>query len=361
MIRCSITTALAGAFIAAAMAANAGSLELIRSYAVERDFVDDDGAVAGDLSGFACTALPARRCLAINDQNRSAQFAAVEDGRIIPGDMLPLIGAEPSAATRGTAPQVTTCPGGPKSFKDLDGEAVAYAAPHFYVVGSHGCGRNNDAFRLSGFILARIRVDAEARPVDPQGNLLQSAAAADAVETTYRLADLLKQAPALKDFFGQSLNQKNGLNIEGLAVAGDRLLAGLRGPAKDTAFILSASVADLFAPGQAPSTATPEVFPVALGANTGIRDLAPLGERLLVLAGPTQEQPEVPYGLFLFEPKPGARPLPVAPIPDVIEGGTRRKAEALTILDAQGDELRILVMFDGPKNGGPREYRVSLK
>ena len=37
------------------------------------------------------------------------------------------------------------------------------------------------------------------------------------------------------------------------------------------------------------------------------------------------------------------------------------KAESVTILDAQGDTLRILIMFNKPSNGEPREYRVSLK
>jgi hypothetical protein len=37
------------------------------------------------------------------------------------------------------------------------------------------------------------------------------------------------------------------------------------------------------------------------------------------------------------------------------------KAESVTVLDAHGDTLRVLIMFDGPPNGAPREYRITLK
>jgi hypothetical protein len=366
MIRSSMVVVLASACIAAATAAGAGSIEFVQTYSMQGDFVDDDGSAATDLSGLACTALPAHHCLAVNDENQTAQFASLEDGRIIPQLTIKLIGKNPSASTLGKAPEVTTCPAGDKKYKEFDGEAVAYAAPYFYVVGSHGCGRNNQAFRLSSFILARIRVDSQARPVDAQGNQLSAAAAGNAVETTYRISDLLQRASEVSAFFGKGLDEaSNGLNIEGLAVAGDKLFVGLRAPSLEgTAYILGASLADLFAAGTAPSVAVPEVIMVELGPKTakiGIRDLASFKDQFLILAGPAQEQGDVSYSLFIVEPRSGAKPTPVASIPDMIKDGKRMKAESVTILDAQGDTLRILIMFDGPSNGEPREYRISLK
>jgi len=138
MIPIRMVAALAGAWMVAASAADAGSLELVRSYTVQGNFVSDDGHIARDLSGFACMPQPARRCLAINDENRAAQFATLDDGRITPeSPSIKLIGDSFSAMTLGKEPDINTCPG-KKEFKDLDGEAVAYAAPYFYAVGSHG-------------------------------------------------------------------------------------------------------------------------------------------------------------------------------------------------------------------------------
>jgi hypothetical protein len=250
-------------------------------------------------------------------------------------------------------------------FKDFDGEAVAYAAPYFYVIGSHGCGRKHGAFHPSSFILARIRVDSQGRPVDAQGRQVSEAASGDAVETTYRISDLLQHPSAVSPFFGKRLEEVyNGLNIEGLAVVGDKLFVGLRAPSVEgKAYIVGASLIDLFAPGNAPAAGKPEVIAIQLGPKTsrmGIRDLAPYKDRLLVLAGPAQHQSDVSYSLFIVEPRRGVRPTPIAAIPDVIEDSKRLSAESLTILNAQDDELRILIMFDGPKNGEPREYRVSL-
>lgn len=357
-MRC-VGAALLGVLLCAG--AQAASVERVREYTVgPKNFLDDDDDTAVDISGFACTAVPARHCLAVNDENQTAQFARIEDGRIAPGDEIPLID-KPSPSTLGTAPSVA-CPKGEKKFKEFDGEAVAYAAPYFYVVGSHGCGRKHDVFRLSSFILARVRVNAEGQPVDAHGNILSAADAGRAVETTYRLADVLPRAGEAGAAFGKSLNGANGLNIEGLAVIEDRLLVGLRAPSLNgNAFIVEASIADLFAPGHGRSQSAPKVLPIDLGADTGIRDIARHGSELLVLSGPAQNQ-SGPYTLSLFEPKEGAkaRPIGAVEIPDVVIDGERPKAEGLTILDVQGKTLRVLIMFDLLPNGGPREYRVTL-
>lgn len=100
-----------------------------------------------------------------------------------------------------------------------------------------------------------------------------------------------------------------GTNIEGIAIIGDRLYAGLRTPTGSSeAFIVSAPVKDLFALGPDRLKAgVVESFTVDLGTNTGIRDLAALGNnRLLILAGPSVEQAGVEYRLWLLE-KPAGR------------------------------------------------------
>ena len=325
------------------------------------------GKSAKDLSGVAC--MPPRAdgsalCLFVNDENRYAQFGVLQNGEITPGELLPLIGEEPSEATLGTPPQ-TQCPVNNGEFAEFDGEGVAYAEPHFYVVGSHGCSRKGGEFRLSSFMVARIRVNAEGRPAGPDGKALAVRQWQDAVETTYRLSDYLAKADKAGAFFGKSLDEaENGLNIEGLAVDGDRLLVGLRAPAlSDAAYLVAADIADLFRSGKAPAKGKPEVIPLKLGKNVGIRDLSSLPDgRLLVLAGPAQGQP-LPYQLFLVEPgKKTGKPKLLAelePMESEDEDDTV-KAEAITVLSADSRELRVLILFDGIANGAPREMRVPL-
>jgi hypothetical protein len=109
---------------------------------------------------------------------------------------------------------------------------VAYAAPFFYIVGSHGCSRHSNKFRSSSFILARI----------PERQVASSAGTFNpsSVETSYRLSEVLAAAPQIRPYFTRDLMSANGLNVEGLAVAGGKLFAGLRAPTLDgRAFIVT--------------------------------------------------------------------------------------------------------------------------
>lgn len=316
-------------------------------YAVSPGFAGEDGDVAHDISGIACLvaagAAP-RRCMVVNDENQGAQLALIEGRKIVPGEVVELIGKKPSEKVRGSKPVVDSCPGGVGKFKEFDGEGVAYDSGFFYVVGSHGCSRRKERFRLSSFMLARIPVDA-------------TGAVTGAAETTYRLTAALRSTPALRDKFGRALKD-DGLNVEGLAVIGERLFAGLRAPArKEPAYLVATSVRDLFAPGSETSPATAEVIPLSLGDGVGIRDLTPLPDgRLLILAGPAQDQ-AVPYSLFAAEPRAGGAVKQIGVLKALPEADAGGKAEAVAILAPD----RVLVLFDGLPNGGPREYRVDLR
>ena len=324
------------------------------------------GKSAKDLSGVAC--MPPRGdgsqlCLFVNDESRHAQFGVLRKGTITTGELLPLIGEEPSDKTLGTPPE-TQCPVNEGEFAEFDGEGVAYAAPYFYIVGSHGCSRKGGEFRLSSFMLARIRVDAEGRPAGPDGKPLAQEDWQDAVETTYRLSDYLAKADKAGAFFGKSLDEtENGLNIEGLAVGGDRLYVGLRAPALEgAAYLVGADIADLFRAGNGPAKGKAELVPIKLGKSLGIRDLASLPDgRLLVLAGPAQDQ-NLPYQLFAVEVGKTAKPKLLAKLEPMEREDEDEpvKAEAMTVLSADAGELRVLVLFDGIENGAPREMRLRL-
>jgi hypothetical protein len=338
-------------------------LKPVRQIAIQKPLLTDDDEVAVDVSGIAClpTASGSRTCVVINDEDRSARFATVADGNLIGGDKIILIGSQTAKTTFGKAPAGLQCSGGAASFKDLDGEAATYAAPFVYIVGSHGCSRKKAKFRASAFIVARVRLDPSGKVVNPDGSA--PSAGSPAVETTYRLSEVLARGK-FGQFFGKDLSEAaKGLNVEGAAVIGTTLYAGLRSPSLGgEAGIAVVSIEALFASGDAAlSGAVPPMLSVPLGANLGIRDLAALSDgRLLLLSGPVQEQ-ALPYGLFLIDPQAPSQPVHLATFEDVMEEGKRVKAEALLLFAQDADALRIILMFDGAPNGGPREYRVPLK
>ncbi|WP_306225238.1 DUF3616 domain-containing protein [Bosea beijingensis] len=303
------------------------------------------GRPARDVSGLAC--MPAangvQRCLLINDEGSFAQFARIAENRITPDATLPIIGTEATPDTLGQPPQgICKMPG---RFAELDGEAVAYADGAFYVAGSHGCSRKKGEFRLSSFHLARIKVDAEGTTTGK-------------VELTYRLSDMLRRAGPAGAFFGRGLMDDNGLNIEGIAVTGDTLWAGLRAPSLgNRGFLVGASLKALFAPGHAQTTETPRIVELPAGSNRGIRDLAPLPDgRLLALLGPAQEQ-ALPYSLMLIDP---ARPDAATSLGD-LPARSGDKAESLTVLPPDDKGFAVLVGYDGPKNGHFESYRLPLE
>lgn len=302
------------------------------------------GKTAVDLSGLACmpSATGTLRCLVINDEGSFAQFAQIAENRITPGATVPLIGDKADSTTLGTPPSGICKEAG--AFAELDGEAVTFSAGAFYVAGSHGCSRQKGVFRLSAFHLARLKVDEAGSP-------------SGKVELTYRLSDMLRQAGEAAPYFGKALMDENGMNLEGVAVTGSILWAGLRAPSlAGKAFLVGAPVDALFAPGNAPATVVPTVIAIPADHDRGIRDLAALPDgRLLALVGPAAEQ-ALPYSLLLIDPvKPeGTKALGDLPAHSGL------KAEAVTILGQRGSRLDVIIGYDGAKNGAFERYRLPL-
>ncbi|HXO67394.1 MAG TPA: DUF3616 domain-containing protein, partial [Bradyrhizobium sp.] len=129
-------------------------------------------------------------------------------------------------------------------------------------------------------------------------------------------------------------------------------------------FLVAAGIKDLFEPGHDRSKAKP-IPPVriALG-GLGIRDLAVLpGKRLLVLAGAT-EGPEVAFRVFIADPDDGStRELGALPaVTGTVDNEqVTVKAEAITVLDIDADRIRAVVLFDALPNGAPHIAVIPLK
>lgn len=326
------------------------------------DMRDDEGKPAVDISGIACAPAAAdgtRRCLLVNDEDRSAQTANLDAaGRLVVGPKIPLLGRSAPTGTPGQA-QPVTCRSGAAPFRDLDGEGVAFAPPYFYVIGSHACSRNGKA-RDSIFLLARLRTDAKGQALDARGRPATGARKArDTVQLTYRLGAVLASAPRVGEWFGRDLDL-GGLNVEGVAVVDDMLYAGLRAPAIDgETFIVGTKVEALFDVRARPDQ-PPVVLTMRLGQNTGVRDLSSLPDgRLLVLYGSDQDQPDVPYGIATIDPKSGAM-LKLGELPPLAEGGRTGKAEAILPLGVEGNQLKVMIFYDSLPNGRPQRLSVPL-
>jgi len=333
--------------------------------------LDDEGDTATDISGIAC--MPPRGdkfvCMIINDEDRAAQLIELDHATVTVKRRIPLIGRQPSASTLGIEPGDANCSEGKAGFKELDGEAVAYAQPYFYILGSHGCTRHSRKFRVSPFITARVKVDGDGRVVDAAGAAVPDGSPPEAfAETTYRLADVLRGVAELKDFFAADLMEKNGLNAEGAVVVDGRLFVGLRAPVtkgvdgKATAYLVSVRLDHLFSKDASPPPADTKVIPLAFGENAGVRDMARLDDkRLLVLTGPAQEQTDVPYAIWLLDLTAEPSATPLATLNAVVEGKVTGKAEALEVLTPGADPAAVVVFFDAVPSGSPRIYRVPLR
>jgi|SRR6185312_13236996 len=288
-----------------------------------------------DVSGIACTR-PAgfpRSCLLIDDEIQSAQMVTLEDGKLHAGGLVPLI--------------ENTFDGKPL---ELDGEGVAYADGFFYVIGSHGHPRNaGDAAKVAARIAAssqivRLKVDPESGEPLPDRDTPDIARSA-------KLKELFEGEAELAPFVDKPLDE-NGITIEGVAVQDGRLFAGFRGPSLNGAApVLSVSLGVLF--GNAPADA--RVHLLQVGTGQGIRDLAAFRSGLLVLAGPTADHGGR-YEVYWWDTSADAVKL-LGAIDD--ENG-QVKPEAILPLDEGAETLRVLVLFDGVKEGGPRTFEVSL-
>lgn len=304
----------------------------------------EKSAKATDVSGIACAAESGfpRLCLVADDESQGAQVVILQDGSLTAGGFIRLI----EAAHRGKP-------------LELDAEGVAYADGAFYVIGSHGRPRHEagkkeekiEARAEATRHLFRIRLDAKA--VDPRSGRLTGE---PEIAETSALSRAIAEIPALAPFHDQAL-EDGGLTIEGVAVRGGRLHAGLRGPvlADGSAAIVSVPLAGLFEgkPG-AGTLATVALGPDSRGQKRGVRDLVAVPEGFLILAGPMLDPDDgavaaADYTVFAWNGTDAPRKRL-----DLPGFGRKVKPEALLPLDAGAEGERVLVLFDGPKEGAPR-------
>lgn len=144
----------------------------------------------------------------------------------------------------------------------------------------------------------------------------------------------------------------NGLDIEGIAIVGDRVLLGLRGPVlRGWAVLLEITPRAAAATGRL-EIGTPITHFLDL-EGLGIRDLARHGDDLLVLAGPTMVLDGPSRVLRIRGACSGSMPVVVRSHdlerlgPDLAVGVGEDHPEGITVLDRAGGP-RLLVIADSP-------------
>ncbi|WP_167858754.1 DUF3616 domain-containing protein [Methylobacterium nonmethylotrophicum] len=301
-----------------------------------------------NVSGIASTQLEGavRYGLVIDDESQATQLVMVERQHLKVGATIRLI-------------DDVNKKGHPL---ELDGEGVAYADGHFYVVGSHGHPRDKEKRLDPGrdAEIIRRRTVASSRLVrialteaDIKAGFGQEQLDATFAQTG-RLRTVLSREPLLAPFLSRPLDE-NGLTIEGLVARHDRLYVGLRAPSLggDAAAVLSVKAAAIFTDTD---EVAPELHLLRLGPGRGVRDLAASPWGALVLAGPSGEVPG-PYSIYHWDY--GATLELVGEIPSV-PGKAPRKPEALLYLTSEASSAWVLVLFDGGKEGEPRPLRIRL-
>jgi hypothetical protein len=290
------------------------------SWGVGPPFSNQQNA-GSNISGTACTSIPARACLAVNDSSNFAQFFAVGARRIRPTDLIPL---QPNQV-------------GQFMFSSVGAEGAAFDGDRFYVIGSRG--QASPATERADFLAFRFKFDAAGPPVPPT---------LPEVERSDRLREAITAAVQAGQF-GPSLQSPNNVGIEGVAVRDGRMFIGLRTPSPANGpFIMSVGAEAVFGTGNLNFG----VRALNLGAGIGIRDMATISTGILILTGPSADVAAAP-SLFHLTLGTGM----VSKLGDIVEP-TDRKAEALLVLQEDPEFIRFLVMFDGIENGGPIEYFV---
>ncbi|AWL99179.1 DUF3616 domain-containing protein [Bradyrhizobium amphicarpaeae] len=332
-----LATLLLGLVVACVPPSIAGADD---AWPVKKRLIGEDDGKSKDVSGIACTTADGfpRSCLVIDDNLQDAQFVELTDGKLVAGSPVKLID---------------------NTFNDkaleLDGEGVAFSKgdyEYYYVIGSHGHPRDKDhkldpekdADKIRAKIAASSQI-VRFRTTGVNGNV-------SGLERTSKLRDVIGTEPALRDFMDVRL-EKNGLTIEGVAIKGDRtLLAGFRGPVLDgkCAVVLAVEVASLFGDGK---SSDHRLYRLPLGNGRGVRDLASFGDGILVLAGPGADGPGT-YAVYAWDGASESvellKDLPFDP---------KRKPEGLLPLDKTSTGWRVLILFDGDKEGAPTPIEIS--
>lgn len=249
----------------------------------------------------------------------------------------------------------------PSKGAEFDLEAMAYDGKRsLYVVGSHSAKRRQLQGRQTKSAKANLNHFAQVHAEKARRVLFRIALDAQGLPKgkpeKISLWKAISGNPLLKPFT-RIPSKENGVDIEGLAVAGDTLYVGFRGP------VLRDNWVPVLVGRFADMEKRSRIKFVRLD-GLGIRSMVSLGKQgFLILAGPVGSGP----GGFHLYHWDGKDQLPAK---DGERGLVRRlaevpakrghKPEAMTLVSRQGKRLQLLLAFDGARNGAMRRLKLNL-
>lgn len=192
---------------------------------------------------------------------------------------------------------------------------------------------------------------------DPANPGRKLSAAALGLRKSTRLTRALRDDPHLGPFLTIP-SKDNGLDIEGLAVVGERIYLGLRGPVlRGWAVVIELRLAGSDGPDLllAPLDDGPYRKHFLDLGGLGVRDMIPYGDDLLVLAGPTMDldgpvRIHAWRGAVRAETSVVVRGTVIEKIMDVPYGDGVDHAEGITLIPDPGGSggQALLVVYDSP-------------
>jgi Protein of unknown function (DUF3616) len=241
--------------------------------------------------------------------------------------------------------------------KEIDIEGIACEGSIVYVVGSHSYKREQiDANRTYEQNRNAIEQKLSESDREQRDRLFRFDLNADLALEQTSLRSILDRNDVLRRF-SQIPSKENGIDIEGMAVRNGLLYIGFRGPVLRDNWvpILKRKFA-------APVDRADLVF-VNLGGR-GIRDLTPVKDGFLILAGPVGDEPGS-YQIYAWDGEdclPGTRTsgkvgqielLGEIPVYD------NMKAEGIALLTESRSDYEIVIVFDGVANGNLTRLRIT--
>ena len=238
-------------------------------------------------------------------------------------------------------------PAGPEDEADIEG--LARADGHLWAVGSHSLKRRRvkskdpakAVKRLSTVVREENRYILVRLPLDPASNAPMPGAIMSGKDN---LAALLAGDPHLGPFLALP-GKDNGLDVEGIAVVGERVFLGLRGPVlRGWAVVLELRPVET-EPGRLRPREPYRKHFLDLG-GLGVRDLCPHGGDLLLLTGPTMSL-DGPVRLMRWRVRQSGEVVAAGELETLAElpyGVGCDHPEGLAVLD----DSRLMVVYDSP-------------